>query len=107
MENSPRVSAIHFALMMVRKGDADGAVLGLKAPYSEVIRPSLQMIGLDPSVQRLLGMSMLPDRRGRPLFFSDCLVNQNPSAQELASIAGWRVSISSPGCSCPTCWRRH
>ena len=80
-------SPIHFALMMVRKGDADGAVLGLKAPYPDVIRPALQMIGLDPAVPRLLGVSMLTDGRGRPLFFSDCLVNQDPTAEELAGIA--------------------
>ncbi len=80
-------SPIHHALMMVRKGDADGAVLGLKVPFQDVIRPALQMIGLDTAVQRLLGMSMLTDRRGRPLFFADCLVNEDPSAEELAAIA--------------------
>jgi malate dehydrogenase (oxaloacetate-decarboxylating)(NADP+) len=80
-------SSIHFALMMLRKGDADAVVLGLKAPYPDVIRPALQMIGLDPSVKRLMGMSMITDRRGKPLFFADCLVNQNPSAEELANIA--------------------
>ena len=80
-------SPIHFALMMVRKGDADGAVLGLKTPYHDVIRPALQMIGLDPAVKRLLGMSMLTDKRGRPMFFADCLVNEDPDAEDLASIA--------------------
>jgi len=80
-------SPIRHALMMVRKGDADGAVLGLKSPYPDVLRPALQMVGLDPGVKRLLGMSMVIDRRGRPLFFSDCLVNEDPTAEELASIA--------------------
>jgi len=80
-------SPIHFALMMVHKGNADGAVLGLKAPYPDVIRPALQIIGLDSAAKRLLGMTMITDKRGRPLFFADCLVNRDPTADELAYIA--------------------
>ena len=80
-------SPLHFALMMVRKADADAAVLGLKAPYPDVIRPALQMIGVDKAGKRLMGMSMLTNSRGKPLFFADTLVNQNPSAEALAEIA--------------------
>ncbi len=78
---------LHFAMMMIRMGDADGVVAGLKRPYPEVIRPALRIIGLDPGAKRVLGMFVLADREGRPRFFADAMVNENPTAEEMADIA--------------------
>src|SRR6185436_3754796 len=49
----------HFGMMMVRRGDADGLVAGLTAPYPDTIRPALQILGIRPDVRRATGMYMM------------------------------------------------
>ncbi|HEY8922764.1 MAG TPA: NADP-dependent malic enzyme [Polyangia bacterium] len=77
---------IHFGMMMVRRGDADGLVGGLNAPYPETIRPALQIVGMRPDVRRATGMYMML-MKNDVKFFADATVNIEPDAETLADIA--------------------
>jgi malate dehydrogenase (oxaloacetate-decarboxylating)(NADP+) len=76
----------NFGMMMVRRGDADGLVAGLDAPYPETIRPALQILGLAPGVRRVMGMYMML-LKNDVKFFADPVVNIDPDARTLAEIA--------------------
>jgi malate dehydrogenase (oxaloacetate-decarboxylating)(NADP+) len=78
---------IYFASSMVRAGEADGLVAGIEVNYPEVLRPCLQVIGVETGVQRVAGLYMLafPDRE--MVFFADTTVNIDPDAEALADIA--------------------
>ena len=77
---------IHFGMMMVWRGDADGLVGGLNAPYPETIRPALQIVGIRPDVRRATGMYMML-MKNDVKFFADATVNIEPDAETLADIA--------------------
>ena len=75
----------YFGAMMVETGEADALISGLTSNYPDTIRPALQVIGIEPGVQKVAGMYILLTKRG-PLFFSDTTVNFNPTAEELVAI---------------------
>ncbi len=75
-----------FGPMMVRRGDADAYVSGLTHNYPEIIRPALQIVGVNPNVHKVAGMYILIVR-DRVYFFVDTTVNIDPSAEDLAEIA--------------------
>src|SRR4030095_6754582 len=77
---------IHFGMMMVRRGDADGLVAGLTAPYPDTIRPALQVLGTRPDVRRRSAMYMRL-LKNDVKFFADATVNIDPDAETLADIA--------------------
>jgi malate dehydrogenase (oxaloacetate-decarboxylating)(NADP+) len=77
---------IYFAPMMVRSGDADGLVAGITQHYSDVIRPALQIIGIQPGVQKVAGLYMVVFKE-HVYFLADATVNIDPSAEDLAEIA--------------------
>jgi malate dehydrogenase (oxaloacetate-decarboxylating)(NADP+) len=77
---------INFGMLMVRRGDADGLVAGLTAPYPETIRPALQILGMRPDVRRACGMYMML-LKNDVKFFADATVNIDPDAETLADIA--------------------
>src|SRR6185503_1430244 len=77
----------YFALMMVQRKRADAVVTGLLAPYSETIRPALQMIGPAPGVRRCAGMYLVLHRQLGMLCFGDTTVNTHCDAEALADIA--------------------
>jgi malate dehydrogenase (oxaloacetate-decarboxylating)(NADP+) len=77
---------IHFGMMMVRAGDADGLVAGLTAPYPDTIRPALQILGIRPDVRRATGMYMML-LKNTVKFFADATVNIDPDAETLADTA--------------------
>ena len=77
---------IYFGMMMVRRGDADGLVAGLTAPYPETIRPALQILGIRPDVRRATGMYMML-LKNDVKFFADATLNIDPDAETLADIA--------------------
>ena len=76
----------HFGMMMVRRGDADGLVAGLTAPYPDTIRPALQILGIRPDVRRATGMYMMV-LKNDVKFFADATVNIDPDAETLADTA--------------------
>jgi malate dehydrogenase (oxaloacetate-decarboxylating)(NADP+) len=77
---------IHFGMMMVRAGHADGLVAGLTAPYPDTIRPALQILGIRADVRRATGMYMML-LKNRVKFFADATVNIDPDAETLADTA--------------------
>jgi malate dehydrogenase (oxaloacetate-decarboxylating)(NADP+) len=77
---------IHFGMMMVRRGDADGLVAGLTAPYPDTIRPALQILGIRSDVRRATGMYMML-LKNDVKFFADATLNIDPDAETLADTA--------------------
>jgi len=75
-----------FGMMMVRAGDADGVVTGLHYNYAEAIRPALQILGPREAVHTVAGIYVMVFQ-DRLLLFTDCTVNVDPSAEQLAEIA--------------------
>jgi malate dehydrogenase (oxaloacetate-decarboxylating)(NADP+) len=77
---------ITYAAMMVAEGDADGLVGGLTSSYADTLKPALQAIGRAPGAPVVSGVYVMLFK-GRRLFFGDCTVNREPSAEQLAHIA--------------------
>ncbi len=78
---------IHYAMMMVREGDADGCVSGVSYTYPETIRPALRIVGLAEDATCACGMYMVLDRNGKVRFFADTTINMQTDADTLAQIA--------------------
>ncbi|MBD5089118.1 MAG: phosphate acetyltransferase [Clostridiales bacterium] len=84
---------LHFGVMMVKLEDADGMVAGACHATADVLRPSLQILKTAPGTELVSGMFVMVvpncDYGAKGTFiFSDAGLNQNPTAQELAVIAG-------------------
>lgn len=76
----------YFGTMMVHFGYADGMVSGAIHTTQETIRPALQIIKTKPGipiVSSLFFMSMDTE----VLVYADCAINQDPNAEDLATIA--------------------
>jgi malate dehydrogenase (oxaloacetate-decarboxylating)(NADP+) len=77
----------YFGPMMVYRGDADAYISGLTHNYPDIIRPALEVIGTAPNVHKVAGMYILIVRE-KVYFFVDTTVNIDPTAEDLAEIAG-------------------
>ena len=75
----------HFGAMLVETGYADALISGLTRNYRNVIRPALQIIGMEEGGQKVAGMYIIQGNSG-PMFFADTTVNTNPTAEELVEI---------------------
>ena len=75
----------HFGAMMVEMGDADAMVSGITRNYRDVVRPALQVVGLQKDITKIAGMYILNTKKG-PLFLADTTINLNPTAVDLAEI---------------------
>ncbi len=76
----------YYAAMMVNEGDADALITGYSRAYPTVVKPILELIGLDKGATRVATTNLLMTQRG-PLFLSDTSININPTAKDLAKIA--------------------
>lgn len=75
----------HFGAMMVEMGDADAMISGLTRNYRDVVRPAIQVIGLQKDVKTVAGVYILNTKRG-PMFLADTTINMNPTACQIAEI---------------------
>ncbi|HSN57154.1 MAG TPA: NADP-dependent malic enzyme [Candidatus Sulfomarinibacteraceae bacterium] len=84
---------IYFGNMMVHARHADGLIAGLNHSYPETIRPALQIHKTLPGVHKAAGVYLLLFE-DRMLFIADTTVNQDPSAEDLAEIAGMASRVA-------------
>lgn len=85
-------SNTYFGVMMVKKGDADGLVSGACHSTADTLRPSLQILKTKPGTKLVSAFFIInvPNceyGENGTFVFSDCGLNQNPTAEELAAIA--------------------
>lgn len=75
-----------YGSLMVREGAADALLGGLTTYYPETIRPALQVLKVQEG-RSIVSSVYLVVVGGRPYFFTDCAVNIEPTAEQLAEIA--------------------
>lgn len=78
----------YFGTMLVYLGLVDGMVSGIIHSTGETVRPALQVIKTKTGVSRTSGAFIMQRGHGSERYlFSDCAINIDPNAQELAEIA--------------------
>lgn len=82
----------YYGVMMVKAGDADGMVSGACHSTADTLRPCLQILKTKPGTRLVSSFFLMevPDCEfgaDGVFVFSDCGLNQNPNAEELAAIA--------------------
>lgn len=76
----------YFGTMLTYMGQADAMVSGAVHSTGDTVRPALQIIKTRPGTSRTSGAFII-FKRNESYIFSDCAININPNAQELAEIA--------------------
>jgi len=78
----------YFGTMLTYMGITEGMVSGAIHSTGDTVRPALQIIKTKPGISRTSGAFLMVRGRDQEKYlFSDCAINVNPTAQELAEIA--------------------
>src|SRR5690606_5332654 len=81
-----------FASMALKNRDVEGLVTGATMNYADAVRPILKVIGRQKNgVPSGLVILVLKDK---VMFFADAAVNIDPTAEELAAIAGHVAEVA-------------
>ncbi len=72
----------YFGAMMIEHGEADAFVGGYATKYKEVIKPVLEVVRCNQSIEHIAGMYIVITDN-RPLFFADTTINKRPTAKTL------------------------
>lgn len=75
----------YFSAMMVNEGDSDALLTGYSRNYASVVKPMLELIGMDRGVTRVAATNLMLTKSG-PMFLADTTININPTAKHLAKI---------------------
>lgn len=75
----------YFGCMMIQCGEADALITGLTRKYPDTLRPVLEIIGVEPNVNKIAGMYLMLTKRG-PICFADTTINEFPTATDLVEI---------------------
>ena len=83
---------IYYGVMMVKMKDADGLVSGACHSTANTLRPCLQILKTAPGTKLVSAFFLMnvPDceySANGTFVFADCVLNQNPTSEELAEIA--------------------
>jgi len=82
---------VHFGMMMLKIGEADGLVSGAIHSTSDTLRPALQILKTAPGTKLVSAFFLMVvpncDYGDGVFVFGDCGLNQNPTSEELAEIA--------------------
>ena len=83
----------YFGTLMIKAGDADGLVSGACHSTANTLRPALQIIKTKPGVSLVSSFFLMevPDCEygyNGTFVFADCGLEQNPTPEKLAAIAG-------------------
>jgi malate dehydrogenase (oxaloacetate-decarboxylating)(NADP+) len=75
----------YFGCMMIECGEADALITGLTRKYPDTLKPVLEIIGVEPHVNKIAGMYLMLTKKG-PICFADTTVNEFPTASDLVEI---------------------
>lgn len=78
----------YLGMMLVYKGIGEGFVSGaVHRSSADTIKPALQIIKTAPGISKVSSFFMMSLPDGRDFIFSDCGLQINPTAEDLAEIA--------------------
>ena len=77
---------LYRAAAALARGDVDACIAGNESSTGDVIRAGLQVVGMEEGTEKVSSFFIMK-HKDRVSAFTDCAVNENPTAEQLAAIA--------------------